>query len=61
MILLGMLTGYVPNPISRTEAMVEKHMLSEGERTSLIRTLCYHQAVANHQPVEDCLNGRGHR
>lgn len=54
LLLLGMFTGYVPSPITRTEAMVEKHVSGEYERTRLIRVMCRHQSIALKQNPDEC-------
>lgn len=54
MLLLGMLTGYVSSPITRSEAMLEKHIAGEWERTRLIRVMCRHQSIALKQNPDEC-------
>jgi hypothetical protein len=54
LVLLGMLTGYVASPISRSEEMLKTHMVGEGDRTRIIRIMCRHQAMAQNMNPDDC-------
>ena len=54
LILLGMLTGVVPSPITRTQILIEQHMIGDGDRTRILRTMCRHQAVSLKQDLDDC-------
>ena len=54
LILLGMMTGYIGSPITRTADALDRHMNGEETRTRLIRTMCIHSALALKQSVQDC-------
>ena len=54
LILLGMFTGNVGSPLTRVEALVERHMKGEDERLRLLRTMCRHQSIAMRQNPDDC-------
>lgn len=56
---LGMFAGYVPSPISRTEAMMTQHTAGEWERARILRVMCRHQALALKASADECdFNGR---
>jgi hypothetical protein len=54
LIFLGMLTGKIASPITRTEAMIEQHMRGEDERTRILRVMCRNTAVLNGLSPTDC-------
>ena len=51
-IFLGMITGWVPSPLSRIagiETMIEKHMATQEEALRLWRTMCRNTAKTDMQ------------
>jgi hypothetical protein len=53
-VLLGMLTGYVTSPISRTATALENHVRDDQVRTRIMRVMCRHGAAAMRQNADDC-------
>lgn len=54
LILLGMMTGYVPSPITQTAAAMQQHVRNEEGRSKILRVMCRHQAFALKQNPDDC-------
>ena len=60
LVLLGMFIGYIPSPISETRDYMKYHVMTDAERTAIIRAMCIHQAQAFNKSTDDCLNGRSY-
>lgn len=58
LVLLGVIIGYIPSPLSQMARTLEDHAKADDQRTELIRQLCVNQAVATNISAMGCYRGR---